>query len=93
MKNYEYTKIRGKERNDAAKYHKNIVEERMKHDPNYIFKSKPRKQSPNNIVDTLTKEQLIDKIFNYRNTRRKSNNRNYHEAIKQNDELYTNFLN
>ena len=89
----EYIKIRERERSDAAKYHKKLVEERIKNDPNYVFKSKPRKQSPNNSVDTLTKDELLEKINRYRNTRRKSNNKNYHEVIKPNDELYTNFLN
>jgi len=89
----EYIKIRERERSDAAKYHKKIVEERIKNEPNYVFKSKPRKTSPNNAVDTLTKDELIEKINRYRNTRRKSNNKNYHEVIKQNDELYNNFLN
>jgi hypothetical protein len=89
----EYRKIRERERSDAAKYHKKIVEERIKNEPNYVFKSKPRKQSPNNTVNTLTKEELLEKIDRYRNTRRKSNNKNYHEVVKQNDELYTNFLN
>ena len=89
----EYIKIRERERSDAAKYHKKLVEERIKNDPNYVFKSKPRKQSPNNLVDKLTKEELLEKIERYRNTRRKSNNKYYHEVVKTDDELYTNFLN
>ena len=87
----EYMKIRDKERNDAAKYHRRIIEERNKNDPNFIYKSKPRKQSPNNKVDTLTKEQLLDKINKYRALHRKSNYKNYHEVVKTNDELYTIF--
>ena len=77
----EYMKIRERERSDAAKYHKKLAEERIKNDPNYVFKSKPRKQSPNNAVDILTKEELLEKIDRYRNTRRKSNNKNYSDIL------------
>ena len=41
----------------------------------------------------MNREELLMAVEKIRNSSREGNNKNYHEVIKQNDELYTNFLN
>ena len=83
-------------RENKSKFVLKYQQEKLNNNPNY----KKREISPNNKpgrkpqdITKMSREELLKAVEKIRNNSREGNNKYYHEVVKTDDELYTNFLN
>ena len=95
LSNEDLINILSNYRENKRRFVLKYQQEKLNSNPNY----KKREISPNNKpgrkpqdVTKLSREELLTAVEKIRNNSREGNYKNYHEVVKTDDELYTNFL-
>ena len=95
LSNEDLINILSNYRENKRRFVLKYQQEKLNSNPNY----KKREISPNNKpgrkpqdITKLSREELLTAVEKIRNNSREGNYKNYHEVVKTDDELYTNFL-
>ncbi len=95
LSNEDLINILSNYRENKRRFVLKYQQEKLNSNPNY----KKREISPNNKpgrkpqdITKLSREELLTAVQKIRNNSREGNYKNYHEVVKTDDELYTNFL-
>jgi hypothetical protein len=96
LSNEDLINILSNYRENKRRFVLKYQQEKLNSNPDY----KKREISPNNKpgrkpldITKMSREELLKAVEKIRNNSRTGNNKYYHEVVKTDDELYTNFLN